>query len=147
MLLAVEVVPLAVEVVPLAVEGVLQEAVPLLLAMVAEEVWQLLGRVQEFPGLPLLQLLSPELVLRRFLRFLLLAPLLPLLLLVLEQFLVRLLQLEALEFAQGVEVFVQLYLVAQQGLYLVEVLPKVVVFAPLLLVLLSPLVLLQTPLR
>tara|TARA_B100001250_G_scaffold325265_1_gene289029 strand:+ start:221 stop:643 length:423 start_codon:yes stop_codon:yes gene_type:complete len=138
---------LAAGVVPLAVEGVLQEAVPLLLAMVAEEVWQLLGRALEFPELPLQQLLSPELVLRRFLRFLLLAPLLPLLLLVLEQFLVRLLQLEALEFAQGVEVFVQLYLVAQQGLYQVEVLPKVVAFAPLLLVLLSPLVLLQTPLR
>ena len=135
---------LAAGVVPPAVEGVLLEAVLLLLAMVAEEVWQLLGRVQEFPGLPLLQLLSPELVLRRFL---LLAPLLPLLLLVLEQVLVRLLQLEALEFAQEAGVFVQLYLVAQQELYLAEVIPKRLAFGPRLLVPLSPLVLLLMLLR
>ena len=102
---------------------------------------------QEFPGLPLQQLLAQELVLSRFFRFLLLAPLLPLLLLVLEQVLVLLLQLEALEFAQEVEVFVQLYSVAQQGLHQVEVFPKVVAFVPRLLLLLLPLVLLQTLLR
>ena len=49
---------LAVEVVPQAEEEVLLEAVLLLLAMVAEVVWLLLERAQEFPGLPLQQLLA-----------------------------------------------------------------------------------------